>query len=135
MGTLMALLGGAGIGAGAYALEGVDLAPQWKAAIAALGGGGIGLLVSGWSPEAGAGIAGGGAAVATKQLLDMYMAGGSDTSGLGRIPGYAYKKFGPTPTRPHYYHMPHPAYAQLDAVQADLGAVQANLGAYGAHLV
>ena len=128
MGTLVAGLGGAAVGGGAYALEGVELENHWKALILGAGGLAVGGLASGWSPAAGAGIAGGGMAVAAKMLLDQYMAKQA-TDGMGRIPGYAYRKFGATPSRPHYYHLPNPMYAQLDAVQADLGAVQADLGA------
>lgn len=126
MGTLIAALGGAAVGGGAYALEGVDMTPTYKALI--LGGGGVALaaLVSGWNKAAAAGVGGAGAGIAVKMLLDEYMAKQS-ADGLGRIPGYARNKFGATPMRPHYMHMP--MHAQLDAVQADLGAVQANLGA------
>lgn len=135
MGALIAGLAGAGAGAGGYALEGVDLANHWKAAILAAGGYLIGVGVSGYSPTAGAGIAGGGMALAAKMLLDQYIAK-DGTSGLGRIPGYAYRKFGATPSRPHYYHMPAASpYLQMDAVQADLGAVRADLGATQAYLV
>ena len=127
MGTLVAGLGGAAVGGGAYALEGVDMKPEFKAAI--LGGGGIalGVLASAWSTAAGAGLAGAGAGIAVKMLLDQFVA--KDVEGMGRIPGYAYNKFGATPSRPHYMHTPNQMYAQLDAVQADLGAVQADLGA------
>lgn len=127
MGALVGGLGGAAVGGGAYALEGAEIAPEFKAAI--LGGGGIalGILASAWSPAAGYGIAGAGAGIAVKMLLDQFVA--KDVEGMGRIPGYAYNKFGATPSRPHYMHMPNAMYAQLDAVQADLGAVQADLGA------
>lgn len=127
MGTLVAGLGGAAVGGGAYALEGAEIKPEFKAAI--IGGGAIalGVLASAWSTAAGAGIAGAGGGIAVKMLLDQFVA--KDADGLGRIPGYAYNKFGATPSRPHYFHMPNPMYAQLDAVQADLGAVQADLGA------
>jgi hypothetical protein len=135
MGSLIAGLVGAGAGAGAYALDGVDLEPQYKALILAAGGLALGVGLSGWSPTAGAGLAGGGMALGAKMLLDQYMAKDS-TSGLGRIPGYAYQKFGHTPGRPHYFHLPQQqAYLQMDAVQADLGAVRADLGATQAYLV
>lgn len=121
---LMAGLGGAAVGGGAYALEG-QVEPQYQALI--LGGGGVllGALASMYNVKVGAGIAGAGVGIAAKQLLDQYMAK-NGAEGMGRIPGYAYKKFGHTPARPHYWHMPY--RAQLDAVQADLGAVQADLG-------
>jgi len=127
--ALVAGLAGAAVGGGAYALDGADIENHWKAAILGAGGLAIGALAGGYSKPAAAGAAGGGLALAAKMLLDQYMAkNGGESASLGRIPAYAYNKFGATPTRPHYYHMPAPVYAQLDAVQADLGAVQANLG-------
>lgn len=126
MGMLIAGLGGAAVGGGAYALEG-QVEPQYQALILGAGGVLLGSLASMYNAKAGAGIAGAGVGIAAKQLLDLYIAqNGNGTQGMGRIPGYAYKKFGHTPSRPHYWHMPY--RAQLDAVQADLGAVQADLG-------
>jgi hypothetical protein len=136
MGTLVGFLGGATMGAAAYALEGPlgsqDLQPWMKAAIVAGGGLGLGALVSTWNKQAGAGVAGGGGAIAAVQGIKLAMQK-NQTSGLGQIPGYAYQKFGHTAAQPGYHHLPQ-AYAQLDAVGAELGAVQAQLDAVEAPL-
>lgn len=137
MGALLAAVGGAAIGGGAYALDGQDMSANTKTAIMGLGGMALGVGVGMFNDRIGCGIAGGGAAIAVKSLLEQYLAAQATTAGMGRIPAYARRKFGSTPTHPHYYHMP----AQLDAVQADLigmgdiGAVVADLDAVEASLI
>lgn len=83
-GTLIGALGGALLGAGAYALAGQNLSPPVRMAIAA--GVGIvgGVAVSAINPSAGAGVAGGGVAVATLQGLAHYMTQSETTKGLAR---------------------------------------------------
>jgi len=73
MGTALAALGGAALGAGAYAAEGAALSPVTSAAV--LGGGGIvaGLAAGGLNKSVGAGIAGAGAALAALTLLRHFM--------------------------------------------------------------
>lgn len=139
MGTLIAGLGGATMGGAAYALEGplakANLEPWMVAAITGGSGLALGALVSMWHKQAGAGVAGGGMALAAKQAIDMFYAK-QQTQGMGQIPAYAYQKFGATPSHAAYQHLPNPSYAtaQLDAVGADLGAVQAQLDAVEAQL-
>jgi hypothetical protein len=137
MSTAIAFLGGATMGAGAYALEGPlgkrDMQPWMKGAIVAGVGLGLGALVSTFNKAAGAGVAGGGGAVAAYEVIKIQMQ--KQSEGLGQIPGYAYRKFGHTSAQPGYYHLPNPAeYAQLNAVGAELGAMQAQLDAVGAEL-
>jgi len=124
--TLMAGLAGVAAGAGAYALKGQPVSATSQAGILAAAGLVLGGLASGWNKAVGAGIAGGGCAIAAKMAAEQYMASKA-TSGLGRIPNYGYAKFGHTPAHPFYHHLPQGS--PMGAVQADLGAVQADLGA------
>jgi hypothetical protein len=132
----MAAVGGAAAGGAAYALEGVNLEPKYKAGILLAGGAVLGLLASGFSKPVGAGLAGAGVGLGVKALLDIYMAKKAATSGLGAIPGYAVNRFG-IPQQ-SYHHLPYAAHPQMGAVQADLGglgAVQAQMSAVQATLV
>ena len=126
MGTLVAMVGGASAGAGAYALDGVALSPAIKMAILGLGGGALGVVVGGFSKAAGCGIAAAGAALVTKTALDTYMAG----QPLGALPGYAYASLPAGSTTARFAPQQIGAIeSQLSAVQTDLGAVQTDLGA------
>jgi len=129
-GAAVAAAGGLATGAGAYALDGQDLAPMTKAGILAGGGLVLGILVSGWHPGLGAGIAGAGVALGGKLALEKYMAEKASTEGMGRIPDYGVRKYGRTPMVPYYRNKPR----QFGAVQANLGAVQTDLGAVEAEL-
>jgi hypothetical protein len=128
-GTAVAAAGGLAAGAGAYALDGQDLAPMTKAGILAGGGLVLGILVSGWHSGLGAGIAGAGVALGGKMALEKYMAEKATTEGMGRIPNYGFRKYGRTPQVPYYRNMP-----QFGAVRTDLGAVQTDIGAVEAEL-
>jgi len=134
----LAVLGGAAVGGGAYALDGQDLTYNTKTAIVGLGGAALGVAVGMFNAAVGAGIAGAGAALAAKGALEHFMAAkAAETAGMGRIPSYAYAKFGATPQNPPYRHMPY----QLDAIRAELsgmsgmGAVVAELDAVEASLI
>ncbi len=140
MATLLAAVGGAAIGGGAYALDGQDMAANTKVAIVGLGALAVGAGVGMFNSNIGCGIAGAGAGIAVQALLEQYMAAQATTAGMGRIPNYARAKFGSTPSHPHYFHLP----GSLDAVQADLigmgdmgdmGAVVADLDAVEASLI
>lgn len=126
MGTIIAMLGGAVIGAGAYALEGQGFKPTTGAIVKAGGGAVLGAAAGMLHKGLGAGIAGGGMALGILDLMRHFIESKpTTTSGLGRIPNYAYRTFGRTPEYPRYYHLP-----QTGAVQADLRgmrAVQADL--------
>lgn len=122
--TLIAGLGGAAVGLGAYALKGQPVSATAQAGILAAVGLLAGGLATGWNKSVGAGIAGAGVGLAGKLALEQYMA--RQASGLGRIPNYGYKKFGHTPANPAYHNLP------MGAVRANLGAVQTDLGAYEA---
>jgi hypothetical protein len=115
MGTVVAAVAGAALGAGAYALDGQNLSNNAKAGILGAAGVTLGIGVSGVHNTAGAGIAGAGAALATYKLMMGLMAG-QQTAGMGAI-GY----------RQPYPQMGY-AEAQMSAVEADLGAVEADLG-------
>lgn len=133
MGTIVAMLGGAVLGAGAYALEGQGFKPTTAALVKAGGGAVLGAAAGMLNKGLGAGIAGGGMALAVLDLMRTFIESKpATTTGLGRIPRYAYRTFGRTPEYPRYYHLP-----QMGAVQADLrgmGAVQADLRGMRAHL-
>ena len=134
-GVALAVAGGAVIGGAGYAIDGQDLSPTVKTAIVGIGAAALALAVSMANHAVGAGIAGAGAALAVKSLLEQYMAGQAATAGMGRIPNYAYQKFGNTPARPAYRHLPQGLDAvtaqldstSMDAVVADLDAVEAEL--------
>ena len=116
-GTLMAGAAGALVGAGAYALEGVEMKPEYKALLAAAVGLGVGYVASAYQKPVGAGLAGAGTAIAVKAGLDIYKAGQpTQTKGLGAVVAQM-------PGAPH-------VVAQLGAVHAPLGAVQAEVGPY-----
>lgn len=132
MGTLIAALSGGATGAAAYALRGQDLSMNAQAGILAAGGLVLGGLVSAIHPTAGAGIAGGGAALGALYAISQYQAqrAAEQVEGLGRIPNYGYRKFGHTPAQPDYRNLPE----GMGAIQGDLGAVQGDLGDYEATL-
>lgn len=128
--TLLAAAGGAAAGAGAYALDGVALDPNVKAAALGVGGLLLGIGITAFHKPLGFGIAGLGVGMAAKQMLDKHMAGASaNTEGMGRLPDYGVRKYGHTPRVPYYRNMP-----MMGAVQADLGAVQTDLGAVEAQM-
>lgn len=132
---MVSFLGGAVIGAGAYALEGQGMKPTTGALVKAGAGIVLGAAAGMMHKGLGAGIAGGGAALATLDLMRQFIESKpttEQTTGMGRIPGYGYRTFGRTPEYPRYYHLP-----QMSAVQADLrnmGAIQADLRGMRAHL-
>ena len=136
-GTAMAAAGGGIAGGAAYALQGVDMEPKYKAALLLGGGALLGLAISGYSKPIGAGVAGGGFALGLNALLNLYMAKeqqqtqgiGAIQADLSAIPAYAVQRFGQTPMQQQYYHLPYGAQPQMGAVRYDLGAVQADLTA------
>jgi hypothetical protein len=90
----------------------------------------LGGAISGWHKALGAGVAGAGLALGGKVAAEKYLTTAKETTkGLGRIPDYAYRKYGATPQIPYYRNMP-----QMGAVQANIGAIEADLGAIQAEL-
>lgn len=131
--TLHAVAAGAVLGLGAYALRSQDVSPWTRAGIVAAAGLVLGTVAMGFSKAAGAGLVGAGISYGTGLAVAQYMADRAaekpaPTSGMGRIPDYAYAKFGRTPEHARYRHLP------MGAIQADLGAVRADLGAVRADL-
>lgn len=68
----------------------------------------VGGVVSMFSPSIGAGIAGAAGGAMGSGLLAAREAAdnGQAVSGMGRIPGYAVRKFGHTPEQPLYWNYP-----------------------------
>lgn len=79
----MAGAGGAVMGLAAYAVRNQNLEPLTAAAVLGAGGLLLGAAAAGWKPSVGAGIAGGGAALATGLLIAIYYTKDTQTSGLG----------------------------------------------------
>jgi hypothetical protein len=85
MGTLLAALSGAAVGAAAYALEGAALKPVTQAAVLGLGGAAAGVAASGLNKGVGAGIAAGGASLAALALLRTFMESKATAAQTSRI--------------------------------------------------
>jgi len=74
----LGLLAGTAVGGAAYALDGLDLGTGANAGILAGAGLVLGVGISMLNPGFGAGLAGGGSAVALKGVLDHYVTGSAD---------------------------------------------------------
>ena len=120
-----AAAGGLVAGSGAYALDGTALTTGVKTAIVGGAGGLLGLGIAMFSPALGFGLLSAGAAIATRDLLSMYMAGsgnGGNAASLQAVRSRRARMSGD------------PMYAQLNAVGAQDGMVDVTMSAVEAEL-